>query len=254
MLPVSEIRPGEAQPRVYFDDTALARLAADIGERGILQPLLVRPVGTGYELVDGERRWRASQLAGLTEVPVLIRTMTLEQAKLAALSTALNREGLTPIEEAQAKLSLAALELGIDDLEAARLELGRLSRPAADPARAAQVDALFATLGGENLRSFAKNSLPLLNYPPELQAAMFDGLDRTKAKVIKNAPEQLRGELLHMAMDAEAPATVAQLTARIREVLPQPEVSALEKTVLRKMKAKHEGGPAYEAWLRACPL
>lgn len=255
MLPISEIKPGEAQPRSYFDEPALARLAADIAERGILQPVLVRPVGMAYELVDGERRWRAAQMAGLQEVPAFIRTMTLEQARLAALSTALNREGLTPIEEARAKLSLAALELGIDDLEAARLELGRLSRPAADPARAAQVDALFATLGGENLRSFTKNSLPLLNYPPELQAAMFGGLDPSKAKVIKNAPEGLRPELLGMAMDAEAPATVAQLTARVREVLPLPETDKLEKDVLRRMKKKgREGGAAYQEWLKACPL
>lgn len=177
--------------------------------------------------------------------------------KAPAPKTALNREGLTPIEEARAKLSLAALELGIDDLEAARLELGRLSRPAADPERAAQVDALLGTLGGQNLKSFVKNSLPLLNYPPELQAAMFGGLDPSKAKVIKNAPEALRGELLSMAMDAEAPATVAQLTARIREAPPMSQGDALEKTVLKKMKRaarEPEKAHAYREWLAACPL
>ena len=255
MLPVSEIQPGQAQPRVYFDDAALARLAADIRERDILQPLLVRPVGIGYELVDGERRWRAAQLAGLTEVPVLIRMMTLEQARLAALSTALNREGLTPIEEARAKLSLAALELGIDDLDAARLELGRLSRPAADPERAAQVDALFGTLGGENLRSFTRNSLPLLNYPPELQAAMFDGLDRTKAKVIKNAPEALRAELLDMAQSG---ASCNELTAVVKMATPTHQPSRA-KVVGRFLVSNHvnkltpEQAEALAAWLASEP-
>ncbi|WP_339096164.1 ParB/RepB/Spo0J family partition protein [Deinococcus sp. VB142] len=255
MLPISEIRPGEAQPRSYFDEVALERLAADIGERGILQPVLVRPVGTAYELVDGERRWRAAQLAGLQEVPAFIRTMTLEQARLAALSTALNREGLTPIEEARAKLSIAALELGIDDLEAARLELGRLSRPAADPGRAAQVDALFATLGGENLRSFAKNSLPLLNYPPELQAAMFDGLAPSKAKVIKNAPEALRAELLDMARSG---ATCAELTAVVKRATPTQQLSQA-KVIGRFLASKQvnkltpEQAEALATWLASAP-
>ncbi|WP_414656775.1 ParB/RepB/Spo0J family partition protein [Deinococcus sp. VB343] len=256
MLPISEIKPGEAQPRSYFDEPALARLAADIAERGILQPVLVRPVGMAYELVDGERRWRAAQLAGLEEIPAFIRTMTLEQARLAALSTALNREGLTPIEEARAKLSLAALELGIDDLEAARLELGRLSRPAADPARAAQVDALFATLGGENLRSFAKNSLPLLNYPPELQAAMLEGLDKAKAKIIKNAPKQLREDLLSMAKSGAA---CAELTNFVKAVQKPATLSCAEE-VARKLGRRKwresltsEQAEALATWLAAAP-
>lgn len=254
-LPISSIKPGQAQPRTYFDEAALQRLAADITERGILQPLLVRPIEDGYELIDGERRWRAAQHTNLTHLPVLIRAMTLEQARLAALSTALNREGLTPIEEAQAKLSLAALELGIDDLEAAQLELGRLSRPAADPARAAQVDALFGTLGGENLRSFAKNSLPLLNYPPELQAAMFAGLDRTKAKIIKNAPEQLRGELLDMAQGG---ATCAELKGVAKATQPAQQLSQAKAvgkflTSKRADRLTPEQAEALAVWLAGAP-
>lgn len=222
---VSSIRPGEAQPRTYFDEAALERLAADIRQHGILQPLLVRPAGAGYELVDGERRWRAAQMAGLSTVPVYVRTLTLEQARMAAVSTAQHKEKLTPIEITTAKLGLAALTLGLSDLEEAKLELGRLSRPTADPARREQVDAVFGTLDGENLSSFVKNSLPLLSYPSELQQAMRDGLDKSKAKTIKNAPEALQSELLDMALGG---ASRAELVEVVKAAQPAGSRSAIE--------------------------
>ncbi len=100
-LPVASIRPGKYQPRTRMDQQALAELAASIRAQGLMQPLLVRPVGGGnYELIAGERRWRAAQLAGLTEVPVLVRDVPDNAALAMALIENIQREDLNPIEEA----------------------------------------------------------------------------------------------------------------------------------------------------------
>jgi ParB family chromosome partitioning protein len=102
-LPVAFLRPGRYQPRHAFDDEPLANLAASIKEVGVLSPILVRPVGAdAYEIVAGERRWRAAQLAQLHDVPVLVRELGDEQALEIAIIENVQREGLNPIEEAQA--------------------------------------------------------------------------------------------------------------------------------------------------------
>ena len=100
-LPVEEIIPNREQPRKQFDDEALADLSASIAQHGVLQPLLVRPMPDGsYQLVAGERRWRASRMAGLTEVPVVVRDMNEQEAAELALIENLQREDLNPMEEA----------------------------------------------------------------------------------------------------------------------------------------------------------
>ena len=101
-LRIAEIEPNRAQqPRKQFDEDALAELAASIAQHGVLQPLLVRPLSGGnYQLVAGERRWRASRMAGLTEVPVVVREMTDQEAAELALIENLQREHLNPMEEA----------------------------------------------------------------------------------------------------------------------------------------------------------
>ena len=100
-LPVAAIRPGKYQPRTRMDEKALAELAASIRAQGLMQPLLVRPVGRDqYELIAGERRWRAAQLAGLAEVPVLVREVADSAALAMALIENIQREDLNPIEEA----------------------------------------------------------------------------------------------------------------------------------------------------------
>ena len=100
-LRISEIEPNKSQPRREFDENALAELAQSISQHGVLQPLLVRPIADGgYQIVAGERRWRASRMAGLSEVPVVIRELTdLETTEIALIEN-LQREDLTPIEEA----------------------------------------------------------------------------------------------------------------------------------------------------------
>ncbi len=100
-LKIMDIEPNREQPRKDFSDEALSELADSIEKYGVLQPLLVRPIGdNGYQLIAGERRWRAARLAGLTEVPVVIREMTDEEAAALALIENLQREDLNAVEEA----------------------------------------------------------------------------------------------------------------------------------------------------------
>ena len=100
-LRISEIEPNKAQPRIDFDDEAIATLADSIRQHGLLQPLLVRPLENGsYQIVAGERRWRACRMAGLDEVPVHIRELSDQETMQVALIENLQRENLNPIEEA----------------------------------------------------------------------------------------------------------------------------------------------------------
>jgi ParB family transcriptional regulator, chromosome partitioning protein len=101
-IPLDQLRPNARQPRAHFDESELAELVASIAQDGVLQPVLVRPAsdGPGYELIAGERRWRAAQRAGLHEVPAVIRDVAPAQAFEMALVENLQREDLNPIEEA----------------------------------------------------------------------------------------------------------------------------------------------------------
>lgn len=99
---ISEIEPNRDQPRKEFDSEALSELADSISQHGVLQPLLLRPLLTGgYRIVAGERRWRAARMAGLTEVPAIIREMSDAEEMLFALIENLQREDLSPLEEAR---------------------------------------------------------------------------------------------------------------------------------------------------------
>ncbi len=107
-IKLTDIEPNRDQPRKFFDEDALAELSDSIARHGVLQPLLVRPMLDGsYQLVAGERRWRASRMAGLTEVPVVIRDLTDAQVAELALVENLQREDLNPIEEANGYKELA---------------------------------------------------------------------------------------------------------------------------------------------------
>ena len=99
---VGDIIPGRYQPRVQMDDEALQSLAESIQAQGVIQPVIVREMGLSqYELIAGERRWRASQIAGLTEIPVVIKSISDETALAMGLIENIQRENLNPIEEAQ---------------------------------------------------------------------------------------------------------------------------------------------------------
>src|SRR4051794_29027961 len=119
-VPVELVVPNPRQPRRRFDESTLAGLADSLRERGVLQPVLVRPVPGGtYELVAGERRWRAAKLAGLETVPALVRTHDDAQALEVALIENMAREDLNPVEEARACAAL------VEELGLTREEVGR---------------------------------------------------------------------------------------------------------------------------------
>jgi len=148
-LPVSRIRPGKYQPRTKMDPEALADLAASIRSRGLMQPLVVRPVGDqGYELIAGERRWRAAQMAGLDEVPVVIRDVPDDAALAMSLIENIQRENLNPMEQA------AGVQRLIDEF--------RMTHEQA-------ADAIGRS------RSATTNLLRLLKLPKAVQGMVMDG-------------------------------------------------------------------------------
>ena len=148
-LPVRKIKPNPVQPRTHFDDEALTELVHSISEIGLLQPIVVRPVGNEYELVAGERRLRASKKAGLKEIPALIRQTADEEMLRDALLENLHRAQLTPLEEAAAYQQLLE-DFGCTQDELAK-RLGR-SRP--------QIS----------------NTIRLLNLPPSVQRRVAAGV------------------------------------------------------------------------------
>ena len=126
-LPLREIEPDPDQPRKTFEQETLSELAASIAEHGLLQPIAVRPKPSGgYLIVAGERRWRASRMAGLTEVPVIVKDVTDEQAMELALVENLQREDLNPMEEAQALQQLRETLKLTQEALAARLHVTRM--------------------------------------------------------------------------------------------------------------------------------
>ena len=170
-LRLSEIEPNRDQPRKQFDENALAELSASIAQHGILQPLLVRPLAIGgYQLVAGERRWRAARMAGLSEAPVVIREMSDQEAAELAMIENLQREDLNPMEEARGYQSLMD-SYGLTQEETARVV--NKSRPAvANALRLLNLPDAVAemVLAG---RISAGHARALLAFPlPEQQEAM----------------------------------------------------------------------------------
>ena len=106
-LRISDIEPNKSQPRTVFDEEAISTLADSIKEHGLLQPILVRPYKDGYQIVAGERRWRACRLLGMTEIPAVVSEMTDIEVAQAAIVENLQRENLNPIEEAEGFKELA---------------------------------------------------------------------------------------------------------------------------------------------------
>ena len=145
---VDLIVPGPMQPRTHFDEGSLEGLADSIRSHGIVQPLLVRRHGDRYELIAGERRWRAARLAGLSKVPVVIKDVPDHDLLEIALIENIQRENLNPIEEAQAYKRLIE-NVGLTQ------------------------EALAARVGRD--RSYITNYLRLLKLPEDLQQLVVEG-------------------------------------------------------------------------------
>jgi ParB family chromosome partitioning protein len=145
---IEKLRPNRSQPRKSIDTDKLSSLAASIKEKGILQPLLVRPSMEGYEIVAGERRWRAAQEAGLSEVPVVVQEFGERESLEAALVENLQRENLNPIEEALAYVELMKHWDMTQETLAARL--GRNRSTIANTVRLLQLSPKVQQLVGQN--------------------------------------------------------------------------------------------------------
>lgn len=117
LCPVEELRPHSRQPRKSFDDAKMAELVASIREKGVIQPLVVRHAGDHYQIIAGERRWRAAQRAGLKDVPVVIQDVSEDWALEMALIENIQREDLNPIEEAEAyRYLMSSFDLSQDEV------------------------------------------------------------------------------------------------------------------------------------------
>ena len=163
MLPVGKIAPHPDQPRRHFDEEALGELARSIETRGLIQPIVVRPQGAGYQIVAGERRWRAAQRAQLHQVPVIVRDFDDAETLEIALVENIQREDLNAIEEAEAYKRL------IDDFGHSQAALARLVHKS---------------------RSHVANLLRLLELPAAVRAMVVSGeLDMGHARAIISAPD-----------------------------------------------------------------
>lgn len=210
LVPLSQIVIPATQPRHFFDPKAMQSLVESVGSEGILQPLLVRPVGDKYELVAGERRYRAAKECSLREVPVTIREMSDTQVIQYALTENLQREDLNPVEETEGILDLLALRLSSDRAGVVSL-LNKLSktqrRRAADndvrPEEKQILAEVFGRVGKMSPESFRTHRLPLLNLPSDILDALRSGsIEYTKAREIaKVESESDRRELLSAAIE-----------------------------------------------------
>jgi ParB family chromosome partitioning protein len=175
---VARVRPSSLQPRRDFPAESLQELSDSIREQGILQPLVVRAQGEFFELIAGERRWRAAQLAGLTEVPVVLREADDSTALELMLVENLQREGLNPMDEAQGYAEL--------------IERFRLTQES------------VATKVGRS-RAAVANALRLLKLPTKVQAGLRDGRVSTgHAKVILGLPQADLQEMVAKKVTEEA--------------------------------------------------
>ena len=230
-VPIETIRPSPFQPRRHFAEEELEGLAQSIREKGILQPLLVRPVEgaeTDFELIAGERRWRAAQRVGLHEVPVVIRALADSEALEIALVENLQREDLSPLEEAEAYSRLMH-------------EFGR--------SQASLAEALGKS------RSHVANTLRLLSLPPPVRLHLEEGaLSAGHARALLGAPDPaaLAAEVVRRGLNVRATeALVRRRTAEPPRRAPKPrdaDTAALETELgttlgLRvTLAAKRRGG------------
>lgn len=188
LLAIDALQPGRYQPRSHMATEPLSELAESIKSQGVMQPILVRPVGADrYEIIAGERRWRAARMAGLTEVPALVREIPDRQALVAALIENLQREDLNPIEEA-AGIKRMVDEFGITHIEAAQA-LGRS-------------------------RAAVTNALRLLELAAPVQALLREGkLDMGHARALLALPALQQVELAREAVEKQL--SVRQVEQRV---------------------------------------
>ncbi|HZZ92598.1 MAG TPA: ParB/RepB/Spo0J family partition protein [Usitatibacter sp.] len=200
-LDAGELRPGKYQPRTRMDEASLAELADSIKSRGVIQPIIVRAVGDGkYEILAGERRWRAARLAGLDRVPVVVREVTDEAALGIGLIENIQREDLNPIEEANG-LARLIREFQLTHDEVARA-IGRS-------------------------RAAVTNLLRLLELAPAVQEMVQDGrIDMGHARALLSLSRQRQVELAHQVAERQLSVRETERLVHEATVAPRPERTA----------------------------
>ena len=191
-IPLARIEPNPRQPRQRFDADELEALAASIGEHGVLQPILVTETLDGYQLIAGERRFRAARLAGLERIPAVIRQLADRAQLEVALVENLQRADLGPMEEAAAYRALVA-EFGLTHEEIAR-RVGRA-------------------------KSTITNTLRLLDLDPRVQAALVEGsLSEGHARALAGLPVEQQGRVSGSVIEQELSVRqTEELVRRLRE-------------------------------------
>ncbi|MDJ0902590.1 MAG: ParB/RepB/Spo0J family partition protein [Xenococcus sp. MO_188.B8] len=207
-IPIDSVVLPLSQPRKYFDSSALSELTSSIRNQGILQPLLVRPLKDNkYELVAGERRYRAAQKANLESVPVVIRDLRKADAVELALMENLQREDLNPVEETEGILELLSLKLAKD-----KSSIISIFQKSAHPTRTSKkktvntgihkkelevIESVLRSVGRFTVTSFRTNRLPLLNLPDYLLEALRQGrIEYSKARVIGRVKDEKKATKL----------------------------------------------------------
>jgi ParB family transcriptional regulator, chromosome partitioning protein len=237
LLSLDRLQLPERQPRRYFDPRAMDELVGSIQRHGILQPLLVRPVGEDpsgkYEIVAGERRYRAARESDLAEVPVVVRTLSDEEAIQYALLENLQREDLNPLEETEGLLRLLALGLekeieGVISLlyrmqnslrHQARHDASPVTHNVMGNSEEEVVLGIFDGLGIMTWESFVNNRLPLLHLPDDILEALRSGrIAYTKARTIARLrDENERKAVLREAIEQDL--SLAVIRNRVRALL-----------------------------------
>lgn len=228
-LLLDQITPRADQFRRSFDPSSIEALATSISELGLLEPIVVRPRGGGFEIVAGERRYRALRQLGWERAPVRIVAFDDVQAELAGAVENLNREDLSPLEEVDAVLSVLQHALGrprgevvVSITQVRSLELEGKNLAEGD---AALVTRLFKSLGYTSVNSFYANRLSLLRYPEDLLQAMREhGLAYTKARVLARLKDaRARRELLSRVLQVDL--SVEELEQQVRAQLERARAS-----------------------------
>ena len=228
--------PGQ-QPRRYFDPEKMEQLSQSVKQHGILEPLVVRPLADGeYELVAGERRYRAAQAVGLSEVPVTIRELSDNEALELSLVENLQREDLNPVEETEGILHLIALKLDKSPAEVTALLYrmtnevkGNINRNVTVSWEEEAVKKIFASIGTMKWESFVRNRLSLLKLSEELLLALQKGqIAYTKAQVIARLKEKKqRQRLLEQAIRDNL--SLTEIRERVKNLQPVPEPQSPKK-------------------------
>jgi len=238
LVDVEAIRPNPRQPRAGIDQDGLAELAASIRSVGVLQPILVRPVDDGYELIAGERRWRASMLAGLERIPAIVRSSGDEDMLRDALIENLQREDLNPLEEA------AAFRQLVDDLGATHEEIAqRVGRSRAAVTNALRLLALAPEVqqriaGGSLSAAHGRAIAALADPGAQARAAMRAVAEGLSARQTEDMVRQMAGM---------GDAVLAARAAATRAARPDRPAGYLEAEVILSdilsSRVKIEGGP-----------